>query len=61
VDVALVGGDPYDLNLLKQLAATIQAIGKAKGVSIRWGGDFDQDGKPYEPGTFVDAPHFELI
>jgi len=61
VDVALVGGDPYDLNLLKDLNATIQAVAKSKGLSIRWGGDFDKDGKPYEPGTFVDAPHFEIL
>lgn len=61
VDVAIVDGKPYDLNLLKELNATIQEIAKSRGLSIRWGGDFDKDGKPYEPGTFVDAPHFEIL
>ena len=29
------------------------------GVSIRWGADWDRDGKPREKGE-TDSPHFEL-
>lgn len=30
------------------------------GVKIRWGADWDQDGRPYEKGEY-DGPHFELV
>lgn len=33
--------------------------GAAHGVGIRWGADWDQDGKPRERGE-TDSPHFEL-
>ena len=29
------------------------------GIKIRWGADWDQDGKPRERGEY-DSPHFEL-
>ncbi len=32
---------------------------KLEGVKIRWGADWDQDGKPRERGE-TDSPHFEL-
>lgn len=60
VDVAIVGGDPYNLTVLQELADIIMAIGHARGIEIRWGGDFDRDGISYEKGSFIDAPHFEL-
>lgn len=28
-------------------------------IGLRWGGDWDQDGKPFERGEY-DSPHFEL-
>lgn len=60
VDVALVGKDPYNKKKLTLLAGIIRNLAQEVGLSIRWGGDFDKDGKPYEPGTFIDAPHFEI-
>ena len=60
VDVAIVGGDPYNLKTLQELADIIIAVGVIQGVDIRWGGDFDRDGIAYEPGSFIDAPHFEI-
>ncbi|WP_258305579.1 M15 family metallopeptidase [Pectobacterium parmentieri] len=29
------------------------------GVNIRWGADWNQNGRPYEKGEF-DSPHFEI-
>lgn len=31
-----------------------------EGVEIRWGADWDRDGKPRERGE-TDSPHFELV
>ena len=38
-----------------QLAAIASAIG-----GLRWGGDFNGDGVPFERGEY-DSPHFELV
>lgn len=35
------------------------AAAKELGVAIRWGADWDRDGKPREKGE-TDSPHFEL-
>ncbi len=61
VDVCIVGGDPYNLKALQELADVIKTVAEARGVDVRWGGDFDRDGVAYEKGTFIDAPHFELM
>lgn len=48
-------------------SAKFDAIAKAMfsaaaqlGISIRWGADWDRDGKPRERGE-TDSPHFELV
>lgn len=41
------------------VARAMQAAAKELGVSIRWGADWDKDGKPREKGE-NDSPHFEL-
>lgn len=48
-------------------AAKFDAISKVMfqaakdlGVTIRWGADWDRDGKPRERGE-TDSPHFELV
>lgn len=44
-------------------AAVSRAMMKASkelGVKIRWGADWNQNGRPYEKGE-TDSPHFELI
>lgn len=33
---------------------------KELGVKIRWGADWNQNGRPFEKGEF-DSPHFELV
>jgi len=53
---------PYDwkdlapFNLMA--AAMFEAAGEL-GVALRWGADWDRDGKPREKGE-SDSPHFEL-
>jgi peptidoglycan L-alanyl-D-glutamate endopeptidase CwlK len=53
---------PYDWKDLKnfdRVAKAMLAAAKELGVGIRWGADWDRDGKPRERGE-TDSPHFEL-
>lgn len=53
---------PIDWNSTKKfdlIAEAMFAAAKELGVSIRWGADWDSDGKPRERGE-TDSPHFEL-
>jgi len=53
---------PVDWNDLKKFDAISKAMFAAAediGVTLRWGADWDQDGKPRERGE-SDSPHFEL-
>jgi len=54
---------PLDWNDTKAFNAIAEAMFKASKelkIPIRWGADWDQDGKPRERGE-TDSPHFELI
>lgn len=54
---------PLDWNDLKKFDAIASAMFQAaaeEGVKIRWGADWDMDGKPRERGE-NDSPHFELV
>ena len=42
------------------IAKAMFAAADELGVQIRWGADWDQDGKPRERGE-TDSPHFELV
>lgn len=42
------------------MAKAVFAAAKKLGIPIRWGADWDRDGKPREKGE-TDSPHFELI
>lgn len=44
-----------------RLAGHIEAAAARLGVAIRWGGDFDRDGKVDIDDEWKDFPHFELI
>jgi peptidoglycan L-alanyl-D-glutamate endopeptidase CwlK len=46
-------------NKFNEIAALMFKAAKELGVTIRWGADWDRDGKPRERGEF-DSPHFEL-
>jgi peptidoglycan L-alanyl-D-glutamate endopeptidase CwlK len=43
----------------KQLADVMMHAGQRLGVPLRWGGDWDRDGRPNSVGL-IDLPHFEL-
>lgn len=54
---------PLDWNDLAKFDAIAKAMFEAAdylGVAIRWGADWDRDGKPRERGE-TDSPHFELV
>jgi len=59
VDLAPFPIDWTDLARFDRLAALMIAAAKAEKVAIRWGADWDRDGKPRERGE-TDSPHFEL-
>lgn len=48
-----------DLKLFDRLAAAMFQAAAEHGVALRWGADWDRDGKPRERGE-SDSPHFEL-
>ena len=53
---------PLDWNDLKKFDAIAKAMfaaAKELNVNIRWGADWNQNGKPREKGE-TDSPHFEL-
>ena len=53
---------PVDWNDLKKFDAIAKAMlqaAKELGVAVRWGADWDGDGKPRERGE-SDSPHFEV-
>lgn len=53
---------PVDWETLSKFDAIQKAMfaaAKELGVTIRWGADWDQDGKPRERGE-SDSPHFEI-
>lgn len=45
---------------LDVVAKAMFAAADTLGVEIRWGADWDRDGKPREKGE-SDSPHFELV
>lgn len=45
--------------LFDKMSAAMFRAAKELGVPIRWGADWDRDGKPRERGE-TDSPHFEL-
>ena len=54
---------PLDWSDLKAFDAIAMAMFDAAdelGLKIRWGADWDMDGKPREKGE-SDSPHFELV
>lgn len=52
--------DWNDLVKFNKIAAAMFRAAKQLGIKIRWGADWDGDGKPREKGE-TDSPHFELV
>lgn len=59
VDVVPFPLDWNDLAKFDAVAKAVLAAGKELDIGIRWGADWDQDGKPREKSE-TDSPHFEL-
>jgi peptidoglycan L-alanyl-D-glutamate endopeptidase CwlK len=49
-----------DITAFDAMADAMKKAAKELGISIRWGADWDRDGKPREKGE-KDSPHFELV
>lgn len=58
---ALIGGhyDGNNRSAYDHIATAMLQVAANMGISIRWGADWDQDGKYHEPGE-TDMGHFEL-
>lgn len=55
---------PYNEESLREdlsyIAGLFVAFGKAEGITIRWGGDWDKDGETAD-NDFDDLFHFEIV
>jgi peptidoglycan L-alanyl-D-glutamate endopeptidase CwlK len=60
VDIAPYPLDWNDLSKFEAIADAMFQASKELGTPIRWGADWDQDGRPREKGE-TDSPHFELV
>lgn len=60
VDLGPVPMQWEDLKAFDAIAVEMFAAAKELGVKIRWGADWDADGKKRERGE-SDSPHFELV
>jgi len=60
VDLAPYPIDWSDLKRFDRLAKLVLEAARQEGVAIRWGADWNQNGKPRERGE-TDSPHFELV
>lgn len=49
-----------ECGLYYNFAGYVQAIAERKGIRIRWGGDWDGDGR-YTDQSFDDLVHYELL
>jgi peptidoglycan L-alanyl-D-glutamate endopeptidase CwlK len=58
-NAATRGIDWNDRAAFAALAGFIQGIAAARGLKLRWGGDWDQDGAVADE-RFVDMPHLEI-
>ncbi len=59
VDMAHVAGGQVLWSDGDKIAECMFAAAHELGAGIRWGADWDRDGKPHERGE-IDSPHFEL-
>lgn len=59
VDLAPWPIDWNNLARFDRMAELVLAAAKQEGVDLRWGADWNQNGKPRERGE-TDSPHFEL-
>lgn len=60
VDIAPYPIDWNNAARFAHLAGIVIGVAKERGVEVRWGGDWDQDGELTD-NTFNDLPHLELV
>jgi peptidoglycan L-alanyl-D-glutamate endopeptidase CwlK len=60
VDIAPYPVDWNDTARFARLVGYIERIAEGMNIPIRWGGDWDQDGRTADE-KFIDMPHLELI
>lgn len=60
VDVAPYPVDWNDTHAFARLAGYIQCVADSMGIAVRWGGDWNGNGKSKDE-RFLDLVHFELI
>lgn len=58
VDVAPFPIDWDNLERFREMARVIMDEADKAGIKLRWGGDFNMNGKPDD--KFIDMPHFEI-
>ena len=55
-------GIPWqDQRAFDHFAGLVLGVADQFGVKLRWGGDWDGNGRPGDEGLFHDLPHFELL
>lgn len=59
VDVAPYPIDWNDTRRFDYFAGFVKGIATSKGITLRWGGDWDGDNEQKDQ-TFNDLPHFEI-
>lgn len=59
VDICPYPVDWSDTKKFDAIAKAMLDAGRELGVNVRWGADWDKDGKPRERGE-SDSPHFEI-
>lgn len=55
------GKASWDASSLILIAGVVYAAASELGYTIRWGGNWDQDGEIITDQRFQDFPHFEII
>lgn len=61
VDVAPYPIDWKDERRFILFAGFVMGIAKAKGINLRWGGDWNGNFRVGDDGKLFDAPHFEMV
>ena len=61
VDVVPYPIDWNDRERFVFMAGIIKGVAHAKGIKIRWGGDWDQDTDLGDRNVPMDLPHIELV
>lgn len=59
VDLVPYPLDWNDLKKFDKISKAMFAAAKEQGVKLRWGADWNSNGKPREKGEY-DSPHFEI-